>query len=69
MKKENNHGITLKFASKETLKEFIEVNLPFAVRPTKKAKTFFVAPFTSSNARSICINAIIDSLMKINCEE
>lgn len=69
MKKENNHGITLKFASKETLKEFIEINLPFAVRPTRKAKTVFVAPFTSNNARDICINSIVENLMKINCEE
>ena len=52
------------FSSKEELAKHIEMNMPFAVKPTKKAKTVYISPFTSVNARQICINSIVESLLK-----
>ena len=52
------------FTSEEEFAKHIQNNMPFAIRPTKKAKTALVNPFTSMNARKICIDAIVNSLMK-----
>ena len=55
------------FHSKEELTKHIQNNMPIAIRPTKKSKTMYIDPFTSNNARKICIDAIVKSLeRKIN---
>jgi len=50
------------FHSKEELTKHIQNNMPIAIRPTKKSKTMYIDPFTSNNARKICIDAIVKSL-------
>lgn len=52
------------FSSKEELAKHIQMNMPLAVKPTKKAKTVFINPFTSENARQTCIDSIVNSLLK-----
>ncbi len=56
--------VSICFSSREELVKHIQMNMPFAVKPTKKAKTVYINPFTSSNARQICIDCIVDSLLK-----
>ena len=56
-------GSSIHFSSKEELAKHIQMNMPLAVKPTKKAKTVFVNPFTSNNARKICIDCVVDSLL------
>ena len=56
--------VTRCFSSKEELAKHIEMHMPFAVRPTKKAKTVFINPFTSYNARQLCIESIVKCLLK-----
>jgi hypothetical protein len=56
--------VNLKFTSIEELAKHIQMNMPLAIRPTKKAKTVFVNPFISGKAREICIDAIVKNLMK-----
>ena len=56
--------VNICFSSKEELAKHIQMNMPFAVKPTKKAKTVYINPFTSSKARQICIDCIVESLLK-----
>lgn len=51
------------FSSKEQLSKHITTHIPFAVKPIKKAKTTFVNPFTSNNARQIVEDAIVECLL------
>jgi hypothetical protein len=44
--------------------EWVRSITPFAVKPTKKAKTTFVSPFTSRNAYLIVTEEIGKSLFK-----
>jgi hypothetical protein len=44
--------------------EWVRRITPFAVKPTKKAKTTFVSPFTSRNAYIIVTEEIGKSLFK-----
>lgn len=44
--------------------EWVRSITPFAVKPTKKAKTTFVSPFTSRNAYIIVTEEIGKSLFK-----
>lgn len=62
--KNNTQTVNLCFSSEEELDKHIQMHMPFAVRPTKKAKTVFVNPFTSHNARELCISSIVKSLLK-----
>lgn len=50
------------FKTKKELKEFIRKSIPIAVRPVRKAKTIFVAPFRSANAERLVIDSIVDDL-------
>jgi hypothetical protein len=56
--------INLKFKSIDELRLFIQMNMPIAIKPTKKAKTQLINPFTSENARSICIDSITQGIIK-----
>jgi hypothetical protein len=44
--------------------EWVRRITPFAVKPTKKAKTTFVSPFTSKNAYLVVTEEIGKSLFK-----
>ena len=59
-----NTSISRSFSSKEELAGYIQMHMPIAIKPLKKAKTVFVNPFTSENARQICINSIVECLLK-----
>lgn len=50
------------FTDKEQLAEFIQVNIPICVKPTKKSKTVFVGVFTSNNAMKETVEALTDKL-------
>ncbi len=50
------------FSDKEQLADFIQRNIPFCVKPTKKAKTTFVSVFTSNNAMRVVIEELTDRL-------
>lgn len=50
------------FTDKEQLAEFIQVNIPIWVKPTKKSKTVFVGVFTSNNAMKETVEALTDKL-------
>ena len=50
------------FSDKEQLADFIQRNIPFCVKPTKKAKTTFVSVFTSANAMRVVIEELTDRL-------
>ena len=52
------------FIDKEDLSKFIHKNIPFCVKPTKKAKTTYVDVFTSSNAMKTTIDVLTESLWK-----
>jgi hypothetical protein len=54
---------TKTFTTKEELRHHIDMNMPFAVRATRPAKTTFVNPFTSANARESCINEMVKCLI------
>ena len=43
------------FSDREQLADFIQRNIPFCAKPTKKAKTAFVSVFTSKNAMRVVI--------------
>lgn len=64
MNKIKEDEILISFKSKGELKLHIQTHMPIAVKPTRKAKTVFVDPFTSASARDICIDAIVDSFFK-----
>ena len=51
------------FSSKEQLQSYITTHIPIAVKPIKPAKTTFVNPFTSNNARQIVEDAIVECLL------
>lgn len=51
------------FSSKEQLAKHITTHIPIAIKPTKPAKTTFVTPFTSNNARQIVEDAIVECLL------
>jgi len=48
--------------SRDDVRNHIELFMPFAVKPIRKKKHTFVAPFTSENAKQICIDTIVNSL-------
>lgn len=48
------------FSDREQLADFIQKNIPFCVKPTKKAKTTFVSVFTSNNAMRVVIEELTD---------
>jgi NRPS condensation-like uncharacterized protein len=50
------------FQNKEELYNFILINIPVAVRPTKKAKTTFIYTFTSVNAQRIVVQELTDKI-------
>ena len=50
------------FSDREQLADFIQKNIPFCVKPTKKAKTTFVGVFTSENAMRVVIEELTDRL-------
>ena len=50
------------FSDREQLADFIQRNIPFCVKPTKKAKTAFVSVFTSENAMRVVIEELTDRL-------
>ena len=50
------------FSDMEQLADFIQRNIPFCVKPTKKAKTAFVSVFTSDNAMRVVIEKLTDRL-------
>ena len=50
------------FSDREQLADFIQKNIPFCVKPTKKAKTAFVSVFTSENAMRVVIEELTDRL-------
>jgi hypothetical protein len=52
------------FSSKEELREFIQGRTPFLVKPTKKAKTTFVAVFTSEHSMNKVVEGLTDALWK-----
>lgn len=56
--------IQLKFNSTEDLKTFLELNIPFAIKPTRPAKTTFINPFTSANAQNVIVEALTEALIK-----
>jgi len=47
----------------EEMQEYLFFIMPFATRPTKTAKTIFVNPFTSSQARNIIIEALAKRIL------
>ncbi len=53
-----------KFSSEKELRSFIELHMPIAIRPVGKTDKPLVQPFTSANARKICIDAIVESLIE-----
>lgn len=50
------------FSDREQLADFIQRNIPFCVKPTKRAKTTFVSAFTSDNAMRVVIEELTDRL-------
>ena len=55
------------FKTKNDLKEFIALNIPFAVKPTRPAKTVLVGTFTSDNALKEAVEVLAERLwVKIN---
>ena len=50
------------FSDREQLADFIQKNIPFYVKPTKKAKTAFVSVFTSGNAMRVVIEELTNRL-------
>lgn len=50
------------FSDREQLADFIQKNIPFCVKPTKKAKTVFVSVFTSDNAMRVVIEELTNRL-------
>lgn len=52
------------FKDKDEAKEWLFLNIPFAVKPKNKAKTMLVNPFTSINSRDIIIDALADSFIE-----
>lgn len=50
------------FSDRKELADFIKRNIPFCVKPTKKAKTTFVSVFTSDNAMRVVIEELTDRL-------
>ena len=50
------------FSDREQLADFIQRNIPFCVKLTKKAKTAFVSVFTSENAMRVVIEELTDRL-------
>lgn len=53
-----------KFYSKIELKFFIDMCLPVAIKPVGKTNKPLIDPFTSQNARRVCIDAIVESLIE-----
>lgn len=65
MKEFKNTGFKFrKFYSEEELRYFIDMHMPIAIRPVEKTDKSLVQPFTSANARKICIDAIVESLIE-----
>lgn len=59
----------LPFKTKDDIREFIYLNIPFAVKPTKPAKTTYVSTFTSQNAMDQVIDGLTEKIWeKINQE-
>ena len=57
-------NVCMPFSSKEQLAKHITTHIPIAIKPTKPAKTKFVSPFTSNNARQIVEDVIVKCLIK-----
>ena len=58
--------IILRFESKQDLKNYIVLNMPLGIKPVGRSKYVFISPFTSVNAREICIDTIVDSLIALH---
>ncbi len=61
----NNKIVLPKFSSRNELKTYLQMHMPIAIRPTKPAKTTFVAAFTSVNAEQIVLEAMVDALIPV----
>ena len=53
------------FETEEEAIRWVKVIIPFAIKPKKKAKTFFINPFTSNNAFEIVTNCIGKSIYQL----
>ena len=62
---DSKHLLCEVFSDREQLADFIQRNIPFCVKPTKKAKTAFVSVFTSENAMRVVIEKLTDSFGRI----
>ncbi len=50
------------FRNKEELAEFIQVNIPMLIAPSRKSKYTYISPFTSIHAFDIVIKGLTDRL-------
>jgi hypothetical protein len=52
------------FKTEEEAIAWVYMNVPLAIEPTKKAKTFLVFPFTSANAHKQVVEHLAKQLYK-----
>ena len=53
------------FETEEEAIRWVKEITPFAIKPKKKAKTFFINPFTSNNAFEIVTSCIGKSIYQL----
>jgi hypothetical protein len=51
-----------KFESKDQLRLFLEWKVPLGIKPLRPAKTMFVDPFSSRNAKEVVLDSLVDAL-------
>lgn len=58
----HKHIVTRSF-SKEELRTFMQLHFPIAIKPTKPAKSMFISPVTSANAREVIIDCLVNAFL------
>jgi hypothetical protein len=53
------------FASEEDAIKWVGLNIPWAVKPKKKAKTIFINPFSSRHAHDVVVQSLGKQLFKL----
>ena len=54
----------MKLDSLENCIKWVRLHTPIAIKPIKKAKTMFIAPFTSANAEDVVTKCLGEELYK-----
>jgi hypothetical protein len=53
------------FKTEQEAIDFIWMNVPLGIKPTKKAKFMFVNPFSSNNAKDIVVESLGKALYEL----